>query len=528
MLWHWRLETDRELFAKVVFPAYCDRPFNRMHRERFALEKVPCTRARAGVKRVKAAPRGNAKSTIDGFVDLVHDIVYAFEWFILIISDTASLSTDRVKDIKAEIESNEFLRWVYGDLVPKGDGVTWTQTELVTANGVKVLASSMGKSVRGIKNGAWRPTKVVLDDAEDSDNVRSPLQRKKAQDFLTKDILKVGASYTVYEFIGTVLHPESLLAKALAGAEGVGGWTPSFYQAIEQWPERMDLWEQFGAIAVDITNPDHEADALAFYEANRAEMDRGAKVLWPEHEPLVALMLMRFYDGLAAFNSEKQNQPYDPETQLWNYDEAGKFEIVRDAAGVDWVVRSDGHRFRFDELEVFAFLDSAMAKTKGSDTAAIAVVGRHKPTKAAPSFYVLEVWVKRKPPSVQIEALFDINDRWYPTKVGVEINGFQALLKGDINRIAQERAASGAQNWKIPIYGVTQHQNKLERISKLEPKVSHKWVWFANDLPTEAVDQLTQFPTHKNDDVPDAIEGAIAIAGGRQVKAEVIAITLFG
>jgi hypothetical protein len=137
MLWHWRLETDRELFAKVVFPAYCDRPFNRMHRERFALEKVPCTRARAGVKRVKAAPRGNAKSTIDGFVDLVHDIVYAFEWFILIISDTASLSTDRVKDIKAEIESNEFLRWASKTAPGAPPRWSWTMPRIPTTSAAR-------------------------------------------------------------------------------------------------------------------------------------------------------------------------------------------------------------------------------------------------------------------------------------------------------------------------------------------------------------------------------------------------------
>lgn len=527
-LWEWRLETDRELFAKVAFPDFCDRPFNRMHRQRFELVKEPCTRARKGVKRVKAAPRGNAKSTIDGFIDLVHDIVYALEWFIVVISDTSALSTERVRDIKAELESNDFLRWVYGNLVPTGEGATWTQSELVTANGVKVLAGSMGKSIRGKKNGPWRPTKVVLDDAEDSDNVRSPLQRKKAEDYLNKDVLKAGARYTVFEFIGTVLHPDSLLAKALAGASGVGGWEPSFFQAIEAWPTRMDLWEQFGAIALDITNPAHEEDARAFYQANQAEMDAGARVLWPEHEPLVELMLMRYYDGEAAFNSEKQNQPYDPTTQIWDFERAGTFEVQTMPDGSRLVVRSDGYKFSFDELSIFAFLDPAMAKTAGSDTAAIVVVGRHQPGPAAPSYYTLEAWVERKPPSAQIAALYDVHDRWHPEKIGIEFNNFQALLKGDIVRIAEERFGQGVKNWKLPIYGVHQHENKIARISKLEPKITHRWLWFAKDLAPAARDQMTQFPTHKNDDFPDALEGAIALAGGRPLKAEAIAISLFG
>lgn len=529
LLWVWRLETDRELFARVHFPDYCTKPFNRMHRERFAVRTPACTLERRGVKRAKAAPRGNAKSTLDGFIDLVHDIVYQHERFIVIVSDTAALSSERVSDIKSELETSESLRWMYGNLVPAvAAGITWTSADLKTSNDVRVLASSMLKSIRGKKSGAWRPTKIILDDAEDSDNVRSPLQRGKAEQFLTKDILKAGASYTVFEFLGTILHADSLLAKAIRGERGVGGWLPSLYRSIESWPERMDLWAEFEAIALDISKPTHDTDARAFYEANREAMDQGAKVLWPEHEPLVDLMLMRAYDGVASFNSEKQNEPYDPGTQLWDYKTAGKFTVETASDGARWIVCDDGLRVEFAKCSIYGWLDPAMAKRAGSDTAAIVTVARFEPGGKAPLFFVLDVWVDRKPPSAQIEALYAAYDRWQHDKIGVETNGFQSLLKGDIDRIAKERHALGAKNWKLPVYGCDQTTEKLARISKLEPKITHRWIRFNSTLAPLFVDQMTQFPTHQNDDGPDACEGALALAGLRPLKVEPIAVNLFG
>jgi hypothetical protein len=526
--WHARLETDRELFAREAFGSYCDKPFNRMHRERFAIVKEPVTRDRRGIKRVKAAPRGNAKSTIDGFIDIIHDMVYAYERFIIIISDTAALSSERVSDIKSELETNEFLRWVYGDLVPKGKGTTWTQTDLVTANGVRVLASSMLKSIRGKKCGPWRPTKVILDDAEDSDNVRSPLQRGKAETFLANDILKAGAAYTIFEFIGTVLHPDSLLAKAIKGVRGVGGWSPSFYQAIETWPKRMDLWEQFGAIALDITKSTHDTDARAFYESNRAAMDDGASVLWPEHEPLVELMLMFYYDGEAAFNSEKQNEPFDPSTQIWDFERACHFDLEKRPDGSTWVVCDDGFSVDLRELTIFGFLDSAMAKQAGSDTAAFVTVGRYQRAEGFPMLFCLDVWIDRKPPSKQIEALYASYDIWQHTKIGIEWNCFQALLKEPIERIARERFAQKVKACKLPLYGLVQHENKVARISTLEPKITHKWLRFKRGLPSLFRSQMRDFPTATNDDGPDALEGASAVAGARPIKLEAIEISLFG
>ncbi len=69
----------------------------------------------------------------------------------------------------------------------------------------------------------------------------------------------------------------------------------------------MSLWEEWESIYsnVDHLNAIHEA--ATFYEKYRTEMNEGAEILWPDHEPLEILMKMRAESGRVAFEREKQN-----------------------------------------------------------------------------------------------------------------------------------------------------------------------------------------------------------------------------
>src|SRR5690606_26509551 len=60
--------------------------------------------------------------------------------------------------------------------------------------------------------------------------------------------------------------------------------------------------------------------ARAYFEANREAMLEGATALWPEREPVQALMEIRVREGRASFDSEKQNEPLDPEHCLFKPD----------------------------------------------------------------------------------------------------------------------------------------------------------------------------------------------------------------
>ena len=49
-------------------------------------------------------------------------------------------------------------------------------------------------------------------------------------------------------------------------------------------------------------------------------MVAGSKVLWPEQEDYLALMLMKMRGGSASFQSEKQNDPLDPAECIFKED----------------------------------------------------------------------------------------------------------------------------------------------------------------------------------------------------------------
>src|SRR5262249_6525130 len=117
-------------FAERFFPHLCTVPFARMHDERFAHEKA--MRLVRGRREAIAAPRGNAKTTLRGFIQIVHDCVYRTESFILIISNTVRLAEDRVKHIRDELGHNQELVRFYG----VQHGPAWNQGMFITKRAV--------------------------------------------------------------------------------------------------------------------------------------------------------------------------------------------------------------------------------------------------------------------------------------------------------------------------------------------------------------------------------------------------------
>ena len=64
-------------------------------------------------------------------------------------------------------------------------------------------------------------------------------------------------------------------------------------------------------------DPDARSTPGEFYRQQRAAMDAGAELLWPEEESLYALMCMRVEGGAVAFEREKQGSPANPDLYEW-------------------------------------------------------------------------------------------------------------------------------------------------------------------------------------------------------------------
>lgn len=492
---------DMEFFGRAYFPHYFNRPSPEFHRELDNIWRQGVLKGRApltgaevkaisrlpGVRRVVAAPRGHAKSTNLTFKGTMHAVLYQYKHYPIIISDSSDQAEGFLDNIRVEFEENGAIREDFGDLI----GPVWRSNVLVTKSSVKVEAIGSGKKIRGRKHRNWRPDLIILDDVENDENVRTPEQRAKLDSWFKKAVSKAGDDYTDIVYIGTLLHYDSLLANTLRN--------PSYqaikYRAVISFSSAEDLWQQWEGIYTDLDNDSREQDALAFFEAHRAAMLEGTQVLWEEKNSYYALMVSRVTDGEAAFNSELQNEPINPDDcifiQEW-------FDFYNEAE----------MNFRDQAYQFFGFVDPSLGKSKKSDFSAIITLAKHK---ASGYMYVVDADIERRHPDRIISDVLE-KERWLRAtygrgyrKLGAEVNQFQWFLKEELAK------ASARAGLYLPIEEVQQTSDKVLRIQTLQPDIKNKYIKF-NPRHKRLLEQLYHFPMGGHDDGPDALEGARTIA----------------
>lgn len=430
-----------------------------------------------------AAPRSHAKSVFDTNIFPVWLVCYKDEiptdpyW--VIVGDDVDSARKQLDIVKMALESNPKIIEDFGYF----KGSVWNAHEIVTSNGVKFEAAGMSQGIRGTKFGSYRPS-VIFDDVESDDTCGTPERIEKTVQKFDKTFMPLGdPKRSKFILVGTVINYGSLLNQVMTRR---GDWRKIKYRAIISFPERMDLWEQWSIIRKDFSHgetPEEstviaEQRAYQFYLDNKDEMDRGAKVLWPERMSLYDLMKKRDTNR-HAFLSEYQNDPLDEETRL--------FRIIH-----YYSVEDVNH----DDLDFFYALDPSLGKNKRSDYSAIMVVGRHRRTGI---MYVIEADIKRRTPDRTILDLFEKHRRYRFRNGWVEGVAFQEFMRTEIQRRSAEAGLYiPADEYK------TNNVSKEVRIAGIEPLVTNGYV---RVLPTmvELVTQLEYFPKHDRRDGPDAL-----------------------
>lgn len=517
---HIRCRDDLALFGAAFFGERLPLPYNAFHRAVLATPKVAWTERTRPVRLADAAPRGNAKSTIESYISLIHDAVYGLEIFVGLISTTYDLSEDLVSDLHSAVTQPELhpdLHRVYGPFIVVGgktDFVVYVPDQ--DARGCRFAAFSFGGSIRGSKHAGVRFSKVVIDDGEHPEKVRSPAQRHKTWDYLVKDVLKAGDRFSIFRIVGTVLHPDSMLNRVIghAGGEHGLGWTGRRWQAVLSWPERADLWLQCRELWADLTDPDREDTARRFYARRRAEMDRGAQVLWAEKESLFELHVMLWTDGAASFNSEKQNIATDPARQVF-YPERWR-RCRFDGAQI---TTSKGRRVHIQQCKVAVWLDPRSSEqVEKNDYAAVAAVAKDPHGY----IYVLSCDMRRDGTDAQLARVWAQYDMFHNrAQYGYEDNGFQVMMGRRFTDLRRERERKGLAS-ACSLIGHTSTSNKYDRISSLAPRFDVGHIEVEEGVPQPVLEQFRQVPTGTHDDGPDAVERAIwLVDGGGVARASV-------
>ena len=515
--WLWlRCATDKELFAVHYFPHYCQLPFNELHDDLFTENEF----MERSIRRARAAPRGYAKSTLEALIEPIHDVVYGLEDFIVIFSNTSEQANQKLKDIRTEVLTNAKLIADYGISFPNRRPGESQYIVLCGDHKCLFMAFGSGTEVRGIRFGASRPSKIIVDDGEHSDEVLNEAIRSKYEDWMFQVVSKLGDTKTNIKVIGTILHPESLLAKLIVNP----AYNGKIYKAVISWSSRQDLWEKWTKIYTNLDNPDRVKESTEFYEEHKKAMLEGTKVLWPEKENYLYLMKELIETGRRAFFKEKQNEPVGGDQALfeqihWYHETKDGFVIESNNNLIPWDMLKDQNG---QWLNAYGALDPATGQTKAKSGKlgdysclgtglGVAVPGRE---------YKLRLFVhadetKRHGPSKWIRSMFDHNEVYGYQKFGIETNLYRDLLLPNVEAERKTFQEEIKKEVHLPLYDINNVDNKEKRIHTLEPKITHGWILFNRALSQTAMRQIEAFPLGDHDDFPDMLEMLWSLVNNR-------------
>lgn len=163
-----------------------------------------------------ALPRGFSKTTLQNMLNL-RDVCYRESPFTLYVSEAQGHAEKQVITIRRQLEANALIHAVFGNLRPgRQASEKWTDAFFETITGQRVGAVGSGGQVRGVSLDATRPSRIVVDDFQDRETIKSEAQRKKDMMWFIGTLMPArqifGARITAVDFIGTILHKEAVLA----------------------------------------------------------------------------------------------------------------------------------------------------------------------------------------------------------------------------------------------------------------------------------------------------------------------------
>lgn len=486
---------DYQYFCQTYFPHYVPTEYFSLY-HRFIFKRFPeCVDSEKDAREVHKAPRGEAKSTYETQLgtlwsicraNYIQDLIRtgklpkkARKHMIVIIMNTEEQAAEMLASIKAELDTNPRIDMDFPDAF--GQGRKWDATTAITANNIKIRIGGTGKKLRGMKHGPHRPDQVHIDDAENDDNVKSPDQRKKTEDYVLKLVLGLAGPLGGMDvfMVGTELHYDA----AINRVGRAPGWRMRSFKSIVQWPDNMHLWDQWEAIYSRLGTAEEkdeaEAEAEAFYQAHTAEMNAGSVVSWPEVRTLYRLMCMRAINH-EAFNHEQQNEAGN--------DEHSTFKTFH-----FWVDK------RKDWLFFGAIDPSLGKKDKKRDPSAIIVGGYRRDTG---KLDVVEADIQRRVPDLIISHAIDYQKEYNCVMWAVETVAFQEFMYTELLKRSMKDQVYFP---TPPDGGVPKGREKELAILSLQPPIYRGDILLHHSQST-LLEQLKFYGEADHDDGPDALE----------------------
>jgi len=441
-----------------------------------------------------AAARGHSKSGMfsNGFP--LHQVVFRKRRYILVISETDTLSKKLIGWVNKQLKFNEKLRQDFGPLLHERNNLNEKDNEeaFITASGTLVEASSSGKQLRGKRHGSYRPDLVIVDDPSSQNNEGTKEAREKLIHWFNSVVVPIGTKATAIILVGTMVSATGLLNHVLKRRD----FESSFHGAVVSEPDNPQLWDRYCEIYARSDDP---TEADAFYEANKEALEAGVELAWPWRWTYRALMHEKVNMGTRAYNSEFRNLAFSEDEQFFFPDTYGYYRFEYE--GSRRYIRYEDLLIPVDELTISGAWDIAQGKNARSCYNAVLTVGRYEKTG---HIFVLDEYASKEPPHKYLDIIIERMKEWKHHVFSVETINAQH----EFYRQLQERMrVEGI--YKTRLNDIKSYKSsKEERIESLEP-LFHNKTLILNAGHTMLIDQLVQYPHGDYVDSADALQLAV-------------------
>lgn len=447
--------------ATMFFPHHVYRPFCGLHKEIFDILDDDTIRAAA-----LACPRGFGKTTIASLIFPLRKVLFQECKYVLLISSTFKKAVSDLKTLAAELDSNEMIRKVFGDM----KGTQWAEGsgELELSTGIKIEAKGAGNQIRGLKYRQYRPDLIIIDDLEDPEEVRNEDRRKILKEWFFADLMNsIDLKRTRVVIVGTVLHEDSLISNLLEEKKELAA---SNLALGEQGNRELEIKESFHVVRLE-----------AF--------DDNLNSNWPEYisneEIRAKFKLYEMRGMLDVLYREYRNLPMSPIGALF---EKKNMKLYRE----------NDKDIRFANMETVVIYDPAKTINPTADPTAI--VGVSFDTRNN-KIYFRDCINKRIHPDEAYREALDMADRLGTANVGYEVTSLNEFITFPFTNYAKTRRRF------YNLVELKARGKKEDRIRALSPFYKMGAMYHNEDINIRGAleSQLLSFPTSKHDDVMDAL-----------------------
>ena len=417
-------------------------------------------------------PRGFGKSIL-AKAAIMHKMLFNpkdSKQFIGWVAEEQGQAIDHLKYIKSHFEMNQNIKYYFGELAGDTVGNRWTEKDIVTAKGDRIIAKGTTQRLRGRTEIDVRYTGIILDDFESELNTKTPERRQEIKKWVVSTVypsLEESPGNEGWIWLsGTIVHYDSFLQTVVDGSKEADRdnreypWALHFYRAIE---DGKAIWEE--QFSID-------------------------KLKTKKQEFIEAGLVNKYAQ-------EYMNDARDTSEAAFKID------------------RIQYHTARFETIDKFPYLhigddlvpvniylgvDLAATATSTSDYQAILVLAVDKEKNR----YVLEYFRERIPTFDVPKKILEIANKYSPVRrVTIETVASQEMARDMTSRLAAKdrRLMPGIFKGVKPPAGIRK-QDRLE--TSLGTIVNSKRLHLRKDM-TELVDEFFEHPFQKNDDIMDAL-----------------------